>query len=426
MRYRRSKRICKGIKINFSKSGISTTIGGKGVSINIGSKGTYLNTGIPGTGFYDRKKVSGGNSSAVRSNTIVLPSSVNVRVEDDGSTIIMDTQNNVITDEAILRKIKRTDSYKELRANLMSQLKNEIEAETKKIVEIYKLSSQVSSYSDYKKILEGLKVEKYKKEDFSQVEPQKEMIRIEIMQEAKKNVKTIALWKIRKMRQEYIQQELEKRFNEEHKKWELAKSEFEQKENKREEELNTKYYSEYLKRQENLKMALEGESKYVEKAISDWLSTLELPLDFNLQYEYRKEQSCLMLDLDLPEIENLPTEKATQLSSGQVKRKNKTQKELKYDYMQCVYGLAIFFASYFFDMSPAIHKILASGYTQRRDKKTGDIKDDYIYSIKFDRAEFEGTDFENIELFEFWNRFENRCLPTQTYELKTIEPYDSL
>ena len=269
-------------------------------------------------------------------------------------------------------------------------------------------------------------MEKYKKEDFSQVEPQKEMIRIEIMQEAKKNVKTIALWKIRKMRQEYIQQELEKRFNEEHKKWELAKSEFEQKENKREEELNTKYYSEYLKRQENLKMALEGESKYVEKAISDWLSTLELPLDFNLQYEYRKEQSCLMLDLDLPEIENLPTEKATQLSSGQVKRKNKTQKELKYDYMQCVYGLAIFFASYFFDMSPAIHKILASGYTQRRDKKTGDIKDDYIYSIKFDRAEFEGTDFENIELFEFWNRFENRCLPTQTYELKTIEPYDSL
>ena len=163
----------------------------------------------------------------MRSNTIVLPSSVNVRVEDDGSTIIMDTQNNVITDEAILRKIKRTDSYKELRANLMSQLKNEIEAETKKIVEIYKLSSQVSSYSDYKKILEGLKVEKYKKEDFSQVEPQKEMIRIEIMQEAKKNVKTIALWKIRKMRQEYIQQELEKRFNEEHKKWELAKSEFE-------------------------------------------------------------------------------------------------------------------------------------------------------------------------------------------------------
>ena len=69
----------------------------------------------------------------------------------------MDTQNNVITDEAILRKIKRTDSYKELRANLMSQLKNEIEAETKKIVEIYKLSSQVSSYSDYKKILDVYK-----------------------------------------------------------------------------------------------------------------------------------------------------------------------------------------------------------------------------------------------------------------------------
>jgi hypothetical protein len=58
MRFRKSITLFKGFRLNFSKSGISTTIGGKGASINIGKKGTYLNTSIPGTGLYDRKRIS--------------------------------------------------------------------------------------------------------------------------------------------------------------------------------------------------------------------------------------------------------------------------------------------------------------------------------------------------------------------------------
>ncbi|MBR0513622.1 MAG: DUF4236 domain-containing protein [Clostridia bacterium] len=46
MRFRRSVKIMPGVRINFSKSGMSTTIGPKGASVNIGKKGTYLNTGI--------------------------------------------------------------------------------------------------------------------------------------------------------------------------------------------------------------------------------------------------------------------------------------------------------------------------------------------------------------------------------------------
>jgi hypothetical protein len=59
MRFRKSIKIAPGLKINFSKSGISSTIGGKGLSVNIGSRGTYLNTGIPGTGISNRTKLDG-------------------------------------------------------------------------------------------------------------------------------------------------------------------------------------------------------------------------------------------------------------------------------------------------------------------------------------------------------------------------------
>ena len=58
LRYRKRIRICPGITLNISKSGISTTIGPKGASVNFGKNGTYLNTGIPGTGLYSREKIS--------------------------------------------------------------------------------------------------------------------------------------------------------------------------------------------------------------------------------------------------------------------------------------------------------------------------------------------------------------------------------
>jgi hypothetical protein len=59
MRFRKSIKIAPGLKINLSKSGVSTTVGGKGLSANIGGQGAYLNTGIPGTGVSNRVKISG-------------------------------------------------------------------------------------------------------------------------------------------------------------------------------------------------------------------------------------------------------------------------------------------------------------------------------------------------------------------------------
>lgn len=59
MRFRKRVKIFPGFYLNFSSSGISSTIGVKGASINFSKRGTYLNTSIPGTGFYDRQKIDG-------------------------------------------------------------------------------------------------------------------------------------------------------------------------------------------------------------------------------------------------------------------------------------------------------------------------------------------------------------------------------
>lgn len=58
--YRKRVKIAPGVHLNFSKNGVSTSIGPKGAKITFGKNGTYMNTSIPGTGLYSRQKIGGG------------------------------------------------------------------------------------------------------------------------------------------------------------------------------------------------------------------------------------------------------------------------------------------------------------------------------------------------------------------------------
>lgn len=57
--YRKRVKIAPGVHLNFSKNGMSTSIGPKGAKVTFGKNGTYMNTSIPGTGLYSRQKISG-------------------------------------------------------------------------------------------------------------------------------------------------------------------------------------------------------------------------------------------------------------------------------------------------------------------------------------------------------------------------------
>ncbi len=63
LRLRKSIKLAPGVRINISKSGISTTIGKRGASVNVGKNGTYANLGIPGTGISVREKLSGSKAN---------------------------------------------------------------------------------------------------------------------------------------------------------------------------------------------------------------------------------------------------------------------------------------------------------------------------------------------------------------------------
>ncbi len=73
-RYRKSIKIVPGVRLNLSKSGVSTSIGRRGATVNIGHGRVKSTVGIPGTGLsYSKstssKSVRAKNAAAVRQQT---------------------------------------------------------------------------------------------------------------------------------------------------------------------------------------------------------------------------------------------------------------------------------------------------------------------------------------------------------------------
>jgi len=95
IRFSKSIKIGKLLRINISNRGISATVGKKGASVNIGNRGTYLNlspsaVGIDGTGLSYRKKLSGNKkkSSSVSKTKHVYQAAEETVKEEDSSIIL--------------------------------------------------------------------------------------------------------------------------------------------------------------------------------------------------------------------------------------------------------------------------------------------------------------------------------------------------
>ena len=158
--------------------------------------------------------------------------------------------------------------------------------------------------------------------------------------------------------------------------------------------------------------------------IEAWLAEAEMPIPVEVQMDVCAEKKAILVDLDLPEIEDMPQKKLTELASGEVKIKDKSQKEKREDYQTCVFGLGEFVAANILNLVPAAEKVLLSAYTQRRDTQTGDLNDTFIYSIVFDRAAFR-ADYQKIAPAEFCGGLKGRFITLSTGVMKAIVPYEA-
>ena len=163
-----------------------------------------------------------------------------------------------------------------------------------------------------------------------------------------------------------------------------------------------------------------GNGDYINSKIEEILSNLKLPVEFSVDFNF-KEPAIIEVDLDLPEIEDLPNKQANLLSSGKLSAKAKTKKQILQDYATCVHGLAFFLAGLFFNISPKISQINIAGYTQRLDTKTGNTKDTYVYFVEFERDIFSKLNVSQINPIDAFENLKYKRNILKSFEMKEVE-----
>lgn len=440
MRFRKSIKICKGVKVNFSKSGASLSLGGRGHGVTFGGSGTRAHVGIPGTGLSYNTRIGGhtrsrsdtrsSSQSTTTKPTVQIPDQIGIRMNDKGKVVIEDANGVEIVNQTILRKIKATAQYQVQVAQLNVQRKamidktiRDAEAENERFINIFELSAIVDPLSCYQSRLDSIKPTEYLISEFDVPVPTKENIRALLTEEAISAVKA-PIFKGRRLREQYVEENFDQRYKNALSEWETERDEFYTFQEKEKLAADEAAIAECEKQKRFLRALIEGNDAAVCEVFDSWISTCELPVEINISYDWRQGTSTMMLDVDLPEIEDLKQTKLVKTDAGNLKEKKKTQAELRSEYATLVFGLAIFIVSHTFNVSPAIQKVLISGYTQRSDKE-GNIKDDYIYSIKFSRDVFEQRDLSRISPKDFCLSAEHKCNTTSTMLFKTIVPYES-
>lgn len=328
MRFRKSIKVTKGVKLNLSKGGASFTVGsGLPVSLNVGTNGAYLNWSIPGTGVYDRVRLD------------------KVLKEKLGGVLGFGT---AAAEEA------------------------EPEEETKNTKQTAKKTTTAKKSSSTKTTAKSTS----KKTASAKTETKKEPARPSD-EEMNAIAQQIALVNIHRQALDVS------------------------------------------KKASGTLNADEAEAQ-----IEAWLSESEAPIEFSVQPEVIESKGAVMIDLDLPEIEDMPQDKLAELADGTIKIKKKTKKEQVEDYRTCVFGLGEYVASHVFAEVPQAKKVVVSAYTQRRSEKTGDLLDVFIYSVVFSRGDFT-KDYQDKDPYEFCQKLQSRFYVLASGVMKEIAPFEA-
>lgn len=406
--------------------------------MNFSSRGVKSTIGIPGTGLsYSTStglKSTHQNSSTSRASAVSSPAvsgSFTVRMNDKGQISVFDSHGNQIVDQAILRKIRSAPQFKELKSELelqrqakMTELVENSQAENEKFLQIHTFSPMVKTKIQTKYAIDRLTPEKYKRERYSVAPPDETVITAQLQEEAEQAVKA-NIFTAKKKKKQYVEDNLAERVRNAQAEWDAGRRAFEHEQDLIEAATNEEYEKLFASQIDFLRRIADGEENLVVDAIDEWIAGCTLPVEININYEYNHDARNVLLDVDLPEIEDLPTTEIVRLASGNIKEHKKTQKELNAQYTTLVFGLAVFIVSNILNISPAIEIVLISGYTQRRNK-SGDMQDTYIYSLKFPRSMFEHINPKSVNPVEFCLQAENRCNQTTTGIFKAIEPFEGL
>lgn len=296
--------------------------------------------------------------------------------------------------------------------------------------------------------------EEYDNYIFDEVEPTIESVSQALEIEAKDTISALLPWKQSKLRKAYVLEHQETRYKEKHMAWEQRASEYERRKKellsvaeekerviqKMREEKKDYYdarfrelFDEEIKKwkeeqeefyntlRQSLQNVVDGDKEYIIPAIDSLFPDENLPMDFFVDFAYDESNGKILIDLDLPEIEDIPDQKIVLTSTGKKSIRLKGQTDLRTDYVHCIFGLAAYVAFAIFNISLKIKNVEISGFTQRKEKNSAVATDQYVFVVDFSRDLFSTIDFSKLSALQVMDLFPRHFNMTKGYELKQID-----
>jgi hypothetical protein len=125
--------------------------------------------------------------------------------------------------------------------------------------------------------------------------------------------------------------------------------------------------------------------------------------------------------IDLPKIEDVSDERETRyLKNGDTREIKRTKIERNREYTEIVARLTLLVVRTTFNALPSMHDLYVAGSTQRRDRRSGESIDEFVFEMDLDRqcAEFISPQTDPFAFLKTAQRIQQ----TESLDLKKISP----
>lgn len=389
LRFRRSFRLAPGVRMNLSGSGVSWSLGPRGASVNFGSRGTFLNTGIPGTGLYARERIGGSQARPER----IIPGKIAVtataRLEDDGTVKFLDADGAPLSSEWVERaKRQRGDQIREFIQGHCDEINEQIEQLGKLHLHTPKPHERI----------------RYSARAFDVLRP--------IEPTPKPHGLLGWLFKSIRMRIDNENADSLTASRKELAEWQQQKAAFETGEQARKNLLEVRVFNDV----EAMELILEGA-----------LAGITWPRETSVSAQIDQGGQLALVDVDLPEIEDMPKKTANLPGRGyKATMKALSETQLRRLYMAHIHAIGFRIIGEVFAVLPKVSQIVLSAFSQRANKATGAIEDQYLYSVRVQRGAWGTISFDNLPALDVvtaLERFEMRREMTLTGVFRPVEPF---
>jgi len=163
--------------------------------------------------------------------------------------------------------------------------------------------------------------------------------------------------------------------------------------------------------------------------LEEALHSVVWPRETQVQFEIEPSLKTLRAELDLPQLEHLPTRQAAVALRGlKLNLHEHSEAQIRKAYVTYVHGAVFRVIGEGFAALPTLETVVCSGYSERADPATGAQRNDYLISVRVARHAWSRIDFANlgqVDPVAALGQFDLRCDCSASGQLDAIEPIEA-